>query len=325
MLTIGIIGYGRIGQCHLKHLTHHVPNAVVKAVVDPHLTIADPTLKHIPHVSREVSTLFEVESLDAIVIASPVETHLPLIEHAMARQLAVFCEKPLGTDFNQMHALEQAARATNHPVQIGFNRRFDPQFALLKQRLDAGEVGEIHTIKITSFDPDLPPLTYLQQSGGLFFDMSIHDFDMVRFLSNSEAASMQVMGDHLCDPNLKDIPDIDTAIINMKMDNDVLATIINSRRASYGYDQRIEVHGSKGMLYAENIVDNHIKRLDESGEHASTIQHFFMDRYQQSYINELNAFVQSVLNQEPVSVTMQDGIKAIEMADQAATCLKEWI
>ncbi|MDT8299370.1 MAG: inositol 2-dehydrogenase, partial [Spirochaetaceae bacterium] len=249
-VNIGILGAGRIGSFHAELLTKRVEGVQVAAIADVHLPAAEECAKKfdIPLASSQVEDIFDNPDIDAVVICSSTDTHADFIQAAAKAGKHIFCEKPIDLDLAKIDETLAVVEECGVKLQIGFNRRFDPNFSRVRQGIEAGEIGDLHFLRVASRDPSPPPVEYVKRSGGLFRDMTIHDFDMVRFISGSEVEEVYASGAVLVDPEIGKTGDIDTAVINLKFKNGALGIIDNSRKAVYGYDQRIEAFGSEGML-----------------------------------------------------------------------------
>jgi myo-inositol 2-dehydrogenase/D-chiro-inositol 1-dehydrogenase len=311
-LNLAVIGCGRIGRIHAENLATRIPRARLAAVADVNVRAARELAAqlHVPHATADHHELLADRALDAVVICSSTDTHARLIQEAAAAGKHIFCEKPIDHDLGRIRAALAAVDQAGVKLQIGFNRRFDPSFAKVRELVAAGAVGAPHLIRITSRDPAPPPLEYVKVSGGLFLDMTIHDFDMVRFLSGSEAEEIYAVGEALVDPAIRAV-------------GDVLATIDNSRRAVYGYDQRLEVFGSKGSASAGNRTPDAHVLADATGVHEARPLHFFLERYAEAYVLEMRAFVEAVLEDRTPPVTGRDGLQPVIMGLAAARSLRE--
>lgn len=310
LLSVAVIGAGRIGKIHAENLATRIRGARLGGVADIDLSAARQLGEqwHAGVVTADYRDLLNDPAINAVAICSATNTHAEIIEAAAAKGKHIFCEKPIDLD---LHRIEEALRAVEKAsvkFQVGFNRRFDPSFAKAQQMIAAGKIGVPHLLRITSRDPGPPPLSYVRVSGGIFMDMTIHDFDMTRFLTGSEVEEVYAIGGAMVDPEIGAAGDVDTCVVTMRLKNGVLATIDNSRKAAYGYDQRIEVFGSQGMVTVSNRTpDNHI-HIDADGVHSSKPQHFFLDRYQESYVIEMQAFVDCVIKDRTPPVTGRDGL-----------------
>ena len=324
-VNFAVIGAGRIGVVHAETIAHHISDASVVVVADPDQDAAhalSSRLPGAPTVLSDAREAFRHEDVDAVVIASATHTHAEFIVWASEAGKHVFCEKPIAFDLDEIDASLAAAKRAGVKLQIGFNRRFDPNFAEIKRAVDAGDIGVPHLLRITSRDPAPPPLSYVRVSGGLFFDMTIHDFDMARFLCG-EVLRVHAFGGCLVDPQIETAGDIDTAVISLEFESGAFGTIDNSRKAVYGYDQRVEVFGSAGAIAAENNTPFRTTLSNGAGVHHPLPLNFFMDRYTESYANELRAFVDAITNDHSVPVTGIDGRRPVEIAMAAALSLRE--
>ena len=250
-VDLAIVGFGRIGRIHADNILS-MQQANLKMIVDPILDIDEGLKRRGIQQSKNIADLFSLQKIDGVIICSPSKYHVEQIKELSKATKNIFCEKPLGLSIKEIMEVKSLVDSKNLNLHIGFNRRFDPDFSSLKSSVVSGEIGDIHMIKIISRDPSPPPISYIEKSGGMFLDMTIHDFDMVKYLSGVEISEVYAKGDCFIDPEIKKANDIDTAVINMTLKNGVLATIQNSRKAVYGYDQRIEVLGSKGTLIVGN-------------------------------------------------------------------------
>ncbi len=308
-LNIGVIGAGRIGKLHAENLVYHIPQAKVNAIVDISLNAAQDTATRlgIPNVSDDPATIFEDASIDAVVICSSTDTHAQFIIEAARAGKPVFCEKPIDHSLEKIDAALQAVEQAGVPLQIGFNRRFDPNYARVRQAVINGEIGTPQLLHIISRDPSPPPIEYVKVSGGIFLDMTIHDFDMARFLIGSEVEEVYTAAGVMVDPAIGEVGDLDTAIITLKFSNGVIGTIDNSRQAVYGYDQRVEVFGSGGAIRTQNNYPNTATIQTAQSVYRDLPLHFFIERYTESYIIELQAFIDALVNDTPVPVSGLDG------------------
>lgn len=315
---------GRIGQVHLKSISNRIENAEVVAVMNPSERGQSFAKNyHVSAVSDDPDIVFKNDEVEAVLICSPSDTHAEYIHRAAQAGKAIFCEKPLDLSLPKIEEIISVTSRHQVPLFVAFNQRFDPDFAKIKSIVTDGGIGDLRMIKITSRDPAPPPIDYIKSSGGMFLDMTIHDFDMARYISNSEVSEVYAVGKNLVDPAIGEAGDIDSAVVILKFDNAVTAVIENSRQAAYGYDQRLEVFGSKGMAMADHTKkDNHVL-LNEVGIHQSRPMDFFMDRYVDSYLNELNAFIQAIAQGKPQPVTGDDGLKATKIALAANQSMKE--
>jgi len=323
-INIAIVGIGRIGKIHLNNMLRYFPEANVLAVADLNYPAAD-FKKEFPNLSfsSDPAELFANKQVDAVVICTPTSSHAAIIEMAIQSGKHLFCEKPVDLSLQRTKALVEKAEAAGIKMMLGFNRRFDPDFLTAYKNIRSGRIGDVQVVKITSRDPGLPPLDYIKNSGGLFMDMAIHDFDMARYLMGKEVKEVYAKGLVLVDPKVKEAGDIDTALTNLLFEDGSYAVIDNSRKAVYGYDQRVEVFGSKGMIQVENNLHNRNVVFDAEGIHQSLPLDFFMDRYAASYLNEMRYFVDSLVNQAPLPVGGLDGLKATLIAVAAKKSVEE--
>ena len=314
MLNIGIIGAGRIGKVHLESISYHVKNATVKAVADPYMndeTRAFVESFSVKDVYSDYHKILEDKDIDAVLVCSSTDTHADISIEAIKAGKHVFCEKPVDHSIAKIQAVADTLAANpGIKFQVGFNRRFDHNFAAIRAAYDAGKIGEAHILKITSRDPEPPNPKYIAVSGGIFLDMTIHDFDMACFLTNSDVEEIYVNSAVLVDPAIGEQGDVDTAIITMKMANGALAVIDNSRRAVYGYDQRAELFGSKGMVATSNDTLSSAVISDANGVTGEKPLFFFLERYMGSFSEEMRQFVNAVENDTEVPVGIHAGLRA---------------
>jgi myo-inositol 2-dehydrogenase/D-chiro-inositol 1-dehydrogenase len=317
-LTVGLMGAGRIGRIHGRNIAAH-PRARLAVVADVVPKAAQSLARETGAEVAGIEALLGMDAVDAVVICTPTDAHADLIEGAARAGKAVFCEKPVSLDTERTRACLDVMEETGAKLMIGFNRRFDPSFAALRRRIGDGEIGEVELVTILSRDPSPPPADYIARSGGLFRDMMIHDFDMARFLLGEEPTEVHAVASCLVDATIGDAGDVDTAAVMMKTASGKIAQISNSRRATYGYDQRIEVHGSLGLLTAGNRRTTTVAFADGGGYSVDPALPFFLERYADAYRIEMDAFVTSVLDDTPVSPTGRDGLEAQKLADAATS------
>jgi myo-inositol 2-dehydrogenase/D-chiro-inositol 1-dehydrogenase len=308
-INVGIIGAGRIGRLHAENLMYRVPEANLVAVSDIFVKAAEKAAAElgIPAAYEDHRHIMDDEGIDAVLICSSTDTHAQLIEEAAEAGKQIFCEKPIALDLAKIDRALAAVEQAGVKLQIGFNRRFDPNFKRVQEAVAAGEIGEPHILRITSRDPAPPPIEYVKVSGGIFLDMTIHDFDMARFLVGSEVEAVYVATGVMVDPAIGQAGDVDTAVITLHFAGGMLGVIDNSRQAVYGYDQRVEVFGSGGVVSADNAYPNTATISDASRVHRDLPLNFFIERYTESYVNELRAFVRCVVHDTPPPVTGLDG------------------
>ena len=313
MLEIAVIGAGRIGRIHAGNIATHQAARLAG--------IADSVPEAAAHLAEALGSralcIEDALRADAVLIASPTPTHAAYIERAAAGQRPVFCEKPIDLSADRVRACLAAVRQAGTTLMVGFNRRFDPHFAALKSRLDAGQIGALELLSITSRDPAPPPVAYIASSGGLFRDMMIHDLDMARFLLNEEPTEVTAAAACLVDPAIGAAGDVDTAVVTLRTASGRLCQISNSRRASYGYNQRIEAHGAAGMLRAGNVLPTTVELADAEGFRTDPVLPFFLERYASAYRAELDAFVAAVGGGTPARPDGEDGLRALLLADAA--------
>ena len=316
MLKVGLLGAGRIGQIHAVNIASHPESALV-AVSDLHASAAEAVARKFGSVARSSDEIIADADIDAVLIATSTDTHSDLIEAAVAAGKAVLCEKPLDLNLDRARACQKAAAASDVPVMMGFNRRFDHNFAGLKAALEDGQIGKPELLAITSFDPAPPPISYIKVSGGLFRDMMIHDFDMANFIMGEAPVSIVAVGSSIVDSEIGEAGDVDTAVATLSYADGRLAVIKNSRRAVYGYDQRIEILGSEGLLQAGNMLESTIVRSSTNGVTAAKPTYFFLERYMSAYAAEWAAFVEAVSSGSAVPATLEDGVAALALAEAA--------
>ncbi len=324
-IRVGVIGAGRIGRIHTENLVTRIPDVEVVAVADVRREAAQEVAArwHIPHALDDYHTLLSDPLVEAVVICSSTDTHTPIIQEAAAAGKHIFCEKPIDVDLDRIDAALAAVKAAGVKLQVGFNRRFDPSFRKVYEVVRAGKIGSPHILRITSRDPEPPSLDYVRVSGGIFLDMTIHDFDMARYLMGSEVTEVYVAGEVLVDPRIGEAGDLDTAVITLRFANGALGVIDNSRRAVYGYDQRVEVFGSEGMVAADHRTPDSHLLADVHGIHTAKPLYFFLERYTESFVAEMRAFVQSLREDTPPPVGGEDGRQAVVVALAARKSWKE--
>lgn len=323
-VKVAVIGLGRIGKIHATNLRFHVPGAELVAVADPDsagMSFAEDL--GIKDCYTDYRQILERDDIDAVAICSPTETHSPYTIAFAEKGKHVFCEKPLDLSLQTIQQVDQVIQETGIKFMLAFNRRFDKDFARVRQSVVAGEIGDPHILKITSRDPGPPPISYIKISGGLFMDMVIHDFDMARFIVGDEVEEVFSQGLVRVDPAIGAAGDIDTALTSLKFKNGVLATIDTSRKATYGYDQRIEVFGSKGMAKIENHPIHSHQLFNKEGQQSAVLENFFLERYEQAYRTEMQAFIQAILEDKPMPVGARDGLMSTAIAQAANLSVKE--
>jgi myo-inositol 2-dehydrogenase/D-chiro-inositol 1-dehydrogenase len=321
MVRFGLLGAGRIGKLHGGNIAASAKAKLV-AVADIDGKAAKALADTHGAEARSPEDVIAAKDVDAILIGTSTDTHADYIEKAVRAGKAVLCEKPVDLDSKRIEACLKVVDAEKRPLMIGFNRRFDRNFAALKKRLDAGAVGQVEMVTVISRDPGPPPVSYIERSGGLFRDMMIHDFDIARFLLGEEAVVIHAVGSVLVDPDIGKAGDVDTAMVMMRTASGKLCQISCSRRAAYGYDQRIEVHGSAGMLSAGNIHETTVEVATKAGFATDPVLNFFLERYAQAYRDELAAFIDAVETGKPTSPSGYDGLMAQRLADAATESWK---
>lgn len=327
MINIGIIGAGRIGKVHLQSITYHVKNACVKAVADPFMSEETEEFVRsmgVPKISKDYREIIADPEIDAVLVCSSTDTHASISIEAIEAGKHVFCEKPVDHALDRIRAVDQALAA--HPgcrFQVGFNRRFDHNFAAVRKAYDEGKIGEAHVLKITSRDPQPPDPAYIKVSGGMFLDMTIHDFDMACFLTDSDVEEVYVQSAVLVDPAIGEQGDVDTAIITMKMTCGALAVIDNSRRAAYGYDQRAELFGSRGMAATSNDTLSSVVISNAEGVTGEKPLYFFLERYMESFSEEMRQFVDACERGKEVPVGIHAGMQAVKIGLAAKKSVEE--
>jgi len=315
-IKVGLIGAGRIGKLHAENLTTHIPHVELVALADTKPTLAKRVADdfNIPYYFDDYHQIIDHPEIDAVIICSPTNTHAQIIQETSSAGKHVFCEKPIDFDLDRTQKTLESVKKNGIKFQVGFNRRFDTNFQSLESRILKGEIGDLHILRITSRDPAPPPISYIEVSGGIFLDMMIHDFDMARYLVKNEVVQVYAAGGVMIDKAIGEAGDIDTATVILKFANGVLGTIDNSRQAVYGYDQRIEVFGSNGMIRAENVETDTCILSNAKGSHQPPLPHFFLDRYKSSYLTEMVKFLHCIENDTIPEVVGNDGLKAIQIA-----------
>ncbi|MDR3751820.1 MAG: inositol 2-dehydrogenase [Terracidiphilus sp.] len=315
-LHFGIIGAGRIGRVHAETLAFRMPEAEIVAITDVNREAAESLAAHcnIPTVAASSAEILADPKIDAVLICSSTNTHADLIVQAAQAGKHIFCEKPIAFSLEKIDAALAAVKAAGVQLQIGFNRRFDANFARVRHAVVSGEIGTPSLMHIISRDPAPPPLAYVRVSGGMFMDMTIHDFDMARFLIGDEVEEIYTTGGAMVDPEIGKAGDLDTALIVLRFRNGVIGTIDNSRKAVYGYDQRVEILGSEGKIGTENCYPNQAVVSGGKSVHRDLPLNFFMERYTESFATELKSFTAAVLENRPTVVTGIDGRIPVVMA-----------
>jgi myo-inositol 2-dehydrogenase/D-chiro-inositol 1-dehydrogenase len=323
-VKIAVIGTGRMGSVHVRNIARHIPEAELVAVCDIRLEVAQALADElgIQRVVRDYHELLADLEIEAILIASSTNTHAFIMKDVAASGKDIFCEKPLALNLSDIDdALEVVGKA-GVKLQVGFNRRFDKSFRRVREIVASGEIGRPCILRITNRDPDVPAMEFMRVSGGMFLDMSIHDFDMARF-QVGEVEEVYATGGVLIEPELHEFGDIDTNVITLKFANGAVGAIDNSRRAVYGYDQRLEVFCSNGTAMADNEVETTIMKGNPDGFHSARLPHFFMQRYAPCYVDEVRQFVECVRDDLPTPTTGVDGRAAVVLGYAAGKSLRE--
>ncbi len=320
MLEFAVFGAGRIGSIHSGNIARR-GDARLKYVVDLNASAASALAAKHGAQATDAATALADKSVGAVLIASSTDTHADLCIASAKAGKAIFCEKPIDLSLARVDECLNAVRVSKVPMLVGFNRRFDPSFASLKSRIGHGEIGAVEQVIITSRDPGLPPLEYLKVSGGQFRDMTIHDFDMARWLLGEEPHTLFATASCLVDPAVAGAGDVDSCMVVMRTKSGRLCHINNSRRAAYGYDQRIEVHGALGRLIAGNVQPTTVELANATSVSADKPLHFFLERYAQAYVNEMDAFISAVMKKTPMPVGAEDGRRALVLAETALASL----
>jgi len=321
VITAGILGAGRIGKIHANNLMA-MAGVRLKAIADPYTDFKEwpgPAIT----ASRDPEDVLKDGEIEAVLICSPTPSHADFTDAAARAGKHIFCEKPIALDPERVRATLATVKRSGVKLQVGFNRRFDPTFARVRQAIVNGEIGDVQLVRITARDPAAPPIEYVMSSGGMFVDMTIHDFDMVRFLSGSEVEEVHAYGAVLVDPGIGKAGDIDTAVTSMRLSNGALAIIENSRQAVFGYDQRIEVFGSKGGIEAHNETPARTVLRTAAGIRSENPLYFFLERYQRSFVIELEAFFSSIRDDKEPPAGGKDGLMALVVGLAAKQSLVE--
>ncbi|HYE81619.1 MAG TPA: inositol 2-dehydrogenase [Clostridia bacterium] len=324
-MKLGLIGAGRIGKLHGEIIAHQITGAHIEAVSDVRTDGLESWASSlgIKNVTNDYKDIMNNPEIKAVVICSSTNTHADLIIESAKAGKHIFCEKPIDFDVEKIQLALDTVKKAGVKLQIGFNRRFDHNFKKVQESVKNGDIGDVNIVKITSRDPAPPPVEYIKVSGGLFLDMMIHDFDMARFLSGSEVEEVFVNAAVLVDPAIGQAGDIDTAVVNLKFKNGAIGVIDNSRKAVYGYDQRVEVFGSKGMVLADNDYPSTVRIFTDGQVSGEKPEYFFLERYRDSYASELQAFVNAVRNNETPMVVGNDGLQPVLIGLAANKSVKE--
>lgn len=326
MVTVGIIGAGRIGRVHVESICTKVGNAKIKTLADSFMnedTAAWAKKMGVENTVKDYKEILSDPEIDAVLVCSSTDTHSPISVEAIQAGKHVFCEKPIDHDVEKIKEVIEALEKNPVKYQVGFNRRFDHNFEAVKEAVAAGKIGDTHIIKITSRDPEPPSADYVKVSGGMFLDMTIHDFDMVRFLAGCNAEEVYVQAAVLVDPAIGEAGDVDTAVITLKMENGAIAVIDNSRKAVYGYDQRAEVFGSKGMVAVTNDTSSAAVISSADGVTGEKPLYFFLERYMDAYAKEIKCFIEAIENDTDTPLGAMDGLQPVLMGLAAKKSLAE--
>lgn len=320
MMTVGVVGAGRIGKLHVENMLR-MDGVHVKTIADPYAENAREWADkwQIPNLVTDPETIFNDEEIDVVFICSPTDTHVDLITRSAAAKKHIFCEKPISFSDEETMAAYESVQEAGVQLQVGFNRRFDRNYGRVKDYVETGKIGDLHILRITSRDPEPPNLDYVKSSGGIFMDMTIHDFDMARFVAGSEVKEVYTTGAALVNPEIASVGDVDTALIQLTFENGALGIIDNSRQAVYGYDQRIEAFGSKGSAESNNETETRVKFSSSESVSEDQPLHFFLERYNDAYIDEVQQFFTAIQSGSAVPCTFEDGI----MAQRIAAAAKE--
>ena len=312
-INVGIIGAGRIGKVHSQSIINQIPEVKVKTISDIYFDSAKEWADKmgIPNATKDYKEILNDPEIDAVLICSSTDTHAQMIIEAAQAGKHIFCEKPVDLSVEKIEAALSAVKAAGVKLQVGFNRRFDHNFRKVKELIDAGKVGDLHIVKITSRDPAPPPAEYVKVSGGMFLDMTIHDFDMARYLTGSEVEEVYVSAAVLVDPAIGEAGDVDTAVVTLKFKSGAICVIDNSRKAAYGYDQRVEVFGSKGKVEVSNDTPSSAVLSTEEGVFSDKPLYFFLERYMDSFVTEMKEFMDAIVNDKETPVTGIDGLKPV--------------
>ncbi|MBY5398052.1 inositol 2-dehydrogenase [Rhizobium leguminosarum] len=321
-VRFGLLGAGRIGKVHAKAVSGDA-NAKLVAVADAFPQAAEAIASGYGCEVRTIEAIEAAKDIDAVVICTPTDTHADLIERFARAGKAIFCEKPIDLDVARVKACIKVVEETGAKLMVGFNRRFDPHFMAVRKVIDDGKIGDVEMVTITSRDPGAPPVDYIKRSGGIFRDMTIHDFDMARFLLGEEPVSVLATAAVLVDKAIGEAGDYDSVSVILQTKSGKQAVISNSRRATYGYDQRIEVHGSKGLVSAENQRPVSIEVANGDGYTRPPLHDFFMTRYTEAYANEIAGFIAAIEKGSKISPSGADGLAALALADAAVQSVKE--
>lgn len=323
-IKLGILGLGRIGRIHLENLCTKIPGVEVVAAMNPSAQGQDfARTRNVTLVTDDADAVINHPDVNAVLVCSPTDSHSEYVQKAARAGKAIFCEKPLDLSLEKVKQTLKVVKDANVPLMLAFNQRLDPSFHSVKEKITEGSIGKILTVHIISRDPEPPPVHYIRSSGGLFLDMTIHDFDMARHITGSEVTEVFAKGYNLIDPEIGKAGDIDTGIVLLTCENGATVIIENSRKATYGYDQRLEVFGTRGMVRAENPLKDTSLFYDETGGHMKRHYDSFMTRYVVSYLREMEVFIDALKNNKSMPITGEDGLKAMIIATAANRSVQE--
>lgn len=324
-IRVGLIGAGRIGELHIEHLAQNIPEVELTTICSLNLSNLKSIAEqyNVPKVTTDYNTLLADPQIDAVLITASTNTHVEMSQAAAKAGKHIFCEKPISLDLEQIDETLAIVEKAGVKFQVGFNRRFDASFKRVREAVASGEIGEPHIMRISSRDPAPPPIEYVKVSGGIFLDMTIHDFDMARYLIGDEVVEVYAAGGVRVDPKIGEAGDIDTTVITLRFQNGVIGTIDNSREAVYGYDQRVEVFGSKGMVTAANPLTDTVTFSGSDGSRAASPPYFFVERYKSAFLSELQAFFTCIQEDTLPAVTGADGRAPVVIGFAALKSLRE--
>lgn len=325
-ISIGIIGAGRIGLTHAKSIVNDIPGVNVKTVSDPYISkkaVEELNALGIKNINSDYRDVLSDPEIEAVIICSPTDTHSLISIEAAKKKKHVFCEKPIDLDIDKIHETLLIVEQSGIKYQVGFNHRFDHNFKAVKKHIIKGNIGKVHVVKVTSRDPSPPGIEYIKSSGGIFTDMMIHDFDIVRFLSGVEVVEVYAMGSVCFDEEIGKAGDFDTATAALKLENDAIALIDISRRAVYGYDQRVEVFGSGGSVNISNDTNSTALLSNGQGVIGEKPKYFFLERYMDAFAEEKKEFFRAIKNNTDPPVTGYDGFMSVVIAEAANKSVRE--
>ncbi|MEA5048091.1 MAG: inositol 2-dehydrogenase [Eubacteriales bacterium] len=325
-MKVGIIGAGRIGKVHAKNISMFVPEMEIKTIADPYMnaeTEAFAKQYGIPNISKDAEDIFTDPEIETVIICSSTNTHADFIIRGAQAHKHIFCEKPIDYNVEKVHKVIDAAKDAGVKLQIGFCRRFDHNHRAVYDMVRQGKVGKVNLVKISSRDPEPPSIDYVKVSGGIFYDMMIHDFDMARFLAGAEVTEVSAVGSVLVDPAIGEAGDVDTAVVTLKFESGAIGVIDNSRKAVYGYDQRVEVFGSEGAAMDANDTPNTAAYYGADGTVSGTCYKIMWDRYTGAFVSEMHAFAEAIVQDQEPLVGGNDGLYPVLMAAAATKSLHE--